>query len=120
MFETEIQAVETRDGQQFLALDEAPRPLRDDVIPPSKGEPIDVVPTQAVRDELDPSDIHQARPRIEQRSDNRRDAELTTDPLQWASNPDEYDFPGVDTGPRFESAFGDVDARDFGEFSKQF
>lgn len=28
--------------------------------------------------------------------DNRRNATITTDPVEWADNPDRYDFPGVD------------------------
>jgi len=33
-------------------------------------------------------------------------APLTTDPLEWASDPGGKDFPGVDTGPTFRDEQG--------------
>jgi len=48
--------------------------------------------------------VHESRPEIDQRIDEQRDAKLTTDPEKWANNPDEYDYPGIDTGPDFDDA----------------
>jgi hypothetical protein len=107
--ETDIKAVQTPEDRQLLALDDAPRGLEDDVLRPSREKPIDAVPTEAVREELDPEKIHNARSIKARRMDQRRDAEITTDALVWASNPDEYDYPGVDTGPMFKDTFGERD-----------
>jgi hypothetical protein len=40
---------------------------------------------------------HRARPDRAQRVDEREAAPLTTDPYEWANDPDEYDLPGIDT-----------------------
>lgn len=45
--------------------------------------------------------LHESRPEKAQQIDEARDAQLTTDPETWAENPDEYDYPGVDSGPKF-------------------
>lgn len=115
--ETRIAAVRTvnRNGErtQLLALDDAPSALQDEVLPKSRSDPIDVVPTESVREELDPAEIHQRRDDRSRRLDNQRDAEVTTDPLQWASSPNEYDYPGVDTGPTFRKNFDKSDFSDF-------
>lgn len=42
-------------------------------------------------------DKHEARPAESRRIDEERRAKVTTDSQAWANNPDEYDFPGVDT-----------------------
>ncbi len=55
----------------------------------------------------DPRDVHSSRSQYAQRQDEARDAELTTDPAEYANDPDSFDFPGVDTGPGFESVFGE-------------
>jgi len=114
---TEIVAVRTveRGGedQQLLALDDAPSKLEDAILPGSRREPVDVVPTQDVRDELQPGRINRNRSSDARRADGSRDAEITTDQLQWASNPDEYDYPGVDTGPIFRDNFDEDDFMDF-------
>lgn len=60
-----------------------------------------------------PIEVHESRSDYAQAQDEARDARITTDPEQYASDPDSFDFPGVDTGPRFENAFGsDPSARD--------
>jgi len=53
-----------------------------------------------------PYDVHESRSEYAQSQDEARDARITTSPRQYASDPDSYDFPGVDTGPRFENTFG--------------
>jgi len=53
-----------------------------------------------------PYEVHESRSEYAQQQDETRDARITTSPRQYASDPDSYDFPGVDTGPRFESTFG--------------
>jgi len=62
---------------------------------------------QNLRREIDPRDIQQNRPEAAREADAAKDAELTSDPLQWASDPARYDFPGVDTGPTFRDQQGD-------------
>lgn len=71
-----------------------------------------VVETEDLRDEINPARIHRRRSDPSRETDRAMDAEVTTDPLQWASNPDEFDFPGVDTGPLFDETFDD----DFSDF----
>ncbi|MFP4627190.1 MAG: hypothetical protein ACLFNI_11435 [Natronomonas sp.] len=56
---------------------------------------------------LDPLAINRRRSDEARTADRAKDAELTTDPLTWASNPDEYDYPGVDTGPTFREVEGE-------------
>lgn len=53
-----------------------------------------------------PYEVHESRSEYAQAQDEARDARITTDPEQYASDPNSFDFPGVDTGPRFESTFG--------------
>lgn len=43
------------------------------------------------------SDAHRERSRRARASDESQRATLTTDFETWAADPDEYDFPGVDT-----------------------
>jgi len=57
----------------------------------------------------DPRRVHQNRSTYAQRQDEARNAQLTTDPREYANDPDSLDFPGVDTGP----AFRDVQGEDF-------
>lgn len=40
---------------------------------------------------------HESRPERAKRVDERRAAEVTRDPLKWAQNKSEYDYPGIDT-----------------------
>jgi len=40
---------------------------------------------------------HQQRSERAQRVDERRSAKPTRDPIQWAQNPAQYDYPGIDT-----------------------
>ncbi len=66
-----------------------------------------------------PHEVHENRSEYAQAQDEARDARITTDPEQYASDPDSFDFPGVDTGPRFESTFGsDPTARDLKKTQK--
>jgi len=41
--------------------------------------------------------LHEQRSEKERIADESFDAEMTRDAEQWANNPDEYDYPGVDT-----------------------
>lgn len=40
---------------------------------------------------------HENRSERAQSVDERRSAQVTRDPIQWANNPAKYDFPGIDT-----------------------
>ena len=42
-------------------------------------------------------DRHEKRSGRAQRTDERKSAQPTRDPVQWSNNPNEYDYPGVDT-----------------------
>lgn len=69
-----------------------------------------VVKSRAVDDAdlpPDPREVHEGRSETAQRQDESRDARVTVDAEQYASDPDSFDFPGVDTGPGFESVYGD-------------
>jgi hypothetical protein len=69
-----------------------------------------VVKSRAVDDAdlpPDPREVHEARSEAAQQQDESLDARVTVDPAQYASDPDSFDFPGVDTGPGFESVYGD-------------
>jgi hypothetical protein len=117
LFETEIKETKTTDDREVFSIDarDTPAPLKGDQL--LKEDGVAVYDTQDVRGEIDPQRIHNARPRSNRRADERRDAEITTDPLQWASNPNEYDFPGVDTGPTFREEQGeDFDTDSFLDF----
>lgn len=83
-----------------VKLDRRPPVFDDDFLP---GR---VIETNTIREEINPQRIHQNRNQTEQIADEAKDAEITTDPLKWASAPDRYDYPGVDTGPQFEDTFG--------------
>jgi len=72
-----------------------------------------VIETDTLRDEIEPEAVQRNRTEAAREADRAKDAEITTDPLQWASNPDEYDFPGVDTGPTFRDNFDPDDFLDF-------
>lgn len=51
-------------------------------------------------EDLEPDDLmamHESRSEIARETDEALRAEVTNDEEQWASAPDEYDFPGVDT-----------------------
>jgi len=64
--------------------------------------------------ERDPMQIHESRTDYAQKQDEARDARLTTDVEKWASDPNSWDFPGVDTGPQFrEEQSEDFDTDSF-------
>jgi len=42
-------------------------------------------------------EFHTSRPALNRRRDNQRRARVTEDFDQWRSDPDSFDFPGVDT-----------------------
>jgi len=65
------------------------------------------------RTDPDPSALNMRRSPEARASDRGKDAEITTDPLQWAQNPDEFDYPGVDAGPTFRDNFDEDDFFDF-------
>jgi len=94
-------------GDGRVALDQNVPQLDDDDVYPGG-----VVETDALRDTIDTERVHKNRSRTERVADESKDAELTTDPIQWASAPDQFDYPGVDTGPEFRDTFGD----DFDDF----
>jgi hypothetical protein len=97
-------------GDGRVKLNQSPPTLEDDMLP---GR---VIETDDLRENINPERIHQNRSKTERIADESKDAEITTDPLEWAAAPDEHDFPGVDTGPVFEEEFGDSDFDDFGRF----
>lgn len=97
-------------GDGRVKLNQTPVSLDEQMLP---GR---VVETDVIRDEIDPQRIHGNRSETERIADESKDAEITTDPLKWASAPDQYDYPGVDTGPRFRDTFGG----DFDDFSDEF
>jgi len=66
-----------------------------------------VTEVEELREALDPTAINRRRSDEARTADTAKDAEITSDPLEWASAPDELDFPGVDTGPTFREAQGD-------------
>jgi hypothetical protein len=61
----------------------------------------------------DPSALNKRRSQEARAADSGKDAELTTDPDEWVENPDELDFPGVDTGPKFREEQEDFDTGGF-------
>jgi hypothetical protein len=62
---------------------------------------------------LEPEEVdRKLRPAEARASDRGKDAEVTTNAAEWASDPSRHDYPGVDTGPRFEETFDD----DFADF----
>lgn len=66
-----------------------------------------VIETDTLRRSIDPQEIHRRRSDEARAADQGKDAPITTDPLEWASDPSAYDFPGVDTGPTFREEQGD-------------
>lgn len=46
-----------------------------------------------------PSAVHERRSEDAKKMDSRREAQLTTDPQTYASNPGRFDYPFVDTAP---------------------
>lgn len=60
-----------------------------------------------LRQNLDPREIQQQRSPEARAADSGQDAPLTSDPLEWASDPNGKDFPGVDTGPTFREQEGE-------------
>lgn len=61
----------------------------------------------------DPRRVHESRSDYAQKQDLARDARITTDPDQYASDPNSYDFPGIDTGPTFRDVEDDFDEESF-------
>lgn len=88
-------------GDGRVKLSGRPPGLDDEMHPGS------VVETDDLRRSIDPREIQMRRSQESRAADAAKDAPLTTDPLQWASSPDEYDFPGVDTGPTFREEQGE-------------
>lgn len=60
-----------------------------------------------LRQNIDPTAIQRRRPEAAREADAAQDAPITTDPLTWASDPNHYDYPGIDTGPTFREVEGD-------------
>lgn len=61
---------------------------------------------EELQESIDPQEIHSNRSPEARAADRGQDAPLTTDPLEWATDPSEHDFPGVDTGPTFRAEQG--------------
>lgn len=61
----------------------------------------------------DPRRVHEDRSEYAQKQDEARDAKLTTDPEEYATDPNSLDFPGVDTGPMFRQKEGEFDSESF-------
>jgi hypothetical protein len=61
----------------------------------------------------DPRRVHESRSEYAQKQDLARDARITTDPDQYASDSNSYDFPGIDTGPTFRDVQDDFDEESF-------
>lgn len=59
--------------------------------------------------------FHNSRPEETQDLDESRNARLTTDVQQWADDPEQFDFPGVDTGPTFREENPDFELDSFVE-----
>lgn len=94
-------------GDGRVKLDRRPVGLEDEMHPGG------VVETDDLRRELDPVAINRRRSDEARAADAAKDAPITTDPLEWASDPSQHDFPGVDTGPQFQSVEGgNTDRRD--------
>jgi len=66
-----------------------------------------VQPIDDLREAIDPEAIQRRRSAAAREADVAKDAPITTDPLEWASDPAGLDFPGVDTGPTFREEEGD-------------
>jgi hypothetical protein len=88
-------------GDGRVRLSSTPAGLEDEMI---QGR---VIETDTLRENVDPREIQRRRSETSRKVDAAKDAPLTTDPLQWASSPSEYDFPGVDTGPTFRDTEGE-------------
>lgn len=61
----------------------------------------------------DPRRVHEQRSEYAQNQDEARDAQITTDPVKYANDPDSLDFPGVDTGPTFREENPDFNRDSF-------
>jgi hypothetical protein len=61
-------------------------------------------------------DFHEDRPPKAQRVDERRKAPLTDEITQWKSDPDHFDYPGVDTKASLNEFFADKRKRKAGGF----
>lgn len=64
-----------------------------------------IEPQDRNKNGIDPAEIHSERSYEAQIADEAKDATITTDEEQWASDPSDWDYPGVDTGPVFEENF---------------
>lgn len=54
-----------------------------------------------------PLDVHLGRGQEAAQQDTKREAPVTTDPAKYASNPDQLDYPFVDTTADFKDKWGD-------------
>lgn len=88
-------------GEGRVKLSGTPPGLEDEM------EPGRVVETDDLRKNIDPQAVQRRRSEAAREADRAKDAEITTDPLQWASDPSQYDYPGVDTGPTFREEQGE-------------
>jgi len=91
----EITDVERDDGEEMLELDESLPGIGRDTT------------ADELRSRIDPREVQQNRSSPAQNAHRGQDAPLTTDPLEWASDPAGNDCPGVDTGPVFRDEQGD-------------
>lgn len=87
-------------------------------LPPEATEKYDLDAREVARAES----FHEGRPEKAQRVDERRDAPVTDEITTWRSNPDHYDYPGVDTPAQMGEFFADKQKRKrggFGSYSKE-
>jgi len=66
-----------------------------------------------LQDQIDPVEINRRRSEEARAADKGQDAPLTSNPLEWASDPSGLDFPGVDTGPTFRDENPEFDTDSF-------
>ena len=80
------------------------------------GPNFNEVDESAINDVPDPQTVHNRRPEDAQRQDERLSAPLTNDPKKYARNPDEYDWPGIDSPPESDAS----DASTLDDFESLF
>lgn len=82
------------DAQEFIAEEQG---FGEDVFDIRYSESPSGVPQATGSDLALLEQRNRQRSQKARRMDNRRAAEITRDPIEWASDPSEHDFPGIDT-----------------------
>lgn len=107
-----------RDSRGFQTTAPSETGLGNDPLPDSATEQYDLDAREVARAES----FHEDRPEKAQRVDERRDAPVTDEITKWRSNPDHWDYPGVDTPAQMGEFFADKRKRKrggFGSYSKE-